>query len=176
MEYCAEYQVTPPPWLLRMSADLMIDLLKREKGKKRGRAAGYIARHRQDMIDFERWNEVVVTRERQVRICEQVETCKQCLDPDDKFRIDREKMHAWLGHTWERAFECATMSLTGTHARAGVDATRRSYLRVQRAMKDPEQSGRYCQLEFRFLFKLGCRSWFDQKQGIKFIPLYDLTL
>jgi hypothetical protein len=176
LDYCAEHHVPVPPWLVEAAAKLTRDLLLREKPKKRGRTAGIIARYRQDMIDFDRWNEVLVTRENQPRLKRDVTLCRTYLDGNHPSRRDREKMHQWLGHTWLRAFECATMSLTGTHSRAGVEATRRSYLKVQRAMKGSEAAMRYHQLDVGFLIRLGCKGWFERKRGTKIMPLYDLTL
>src|SRR3954471_5828831 len=55
VDYCAEEEICPPPWLVSAAAELMRDLLMKEKAQKRGRAAGHIARYRQDLWDLERW-------------------------------------------------------------------------------------------------------------------------
>src|ERR1700689_1763216 len=55
MDYCARYQVCPPEWLVAAANSLLIELLKREKTKKRGRAGSYIARFRQHLWVTERW-------------------------------------------------------------------------------------------------------------------------
>src|SRR6266511_2008123 len=52
LHYCAEHEISAPAWLIKAALDLLCDLLKREKSTKRGRAAGAIARYRQDMIDM----------------------------------------------------------------------------------------------------------------------------
>jgi hypothetical protein len=72
MHYCAEHELSVPPWLLKASLDLLCELLKREVSTKRGRSAGAVARYRQDMIDMTRWNEVCVLREKQQLVHESI--------------------------------------------------------------------------------------------------------
>src|SRR5262249_48796653 len=54
--YCLENRLDTPPWLLAAATELLCDLLKREKSNKRGRSCGFVARHRQDTIDYARWD------------------------------------------------------------------------------------------------------------------------
>ena len=51
LDYCAKEEICPPPWVVKKAAELMCDLLKREKAERRGRTAGRIARYRQDLWD-----------------------------------------------------------------------------------------------------------------------------
>src|SRR5262249_25562918 len=67
LHYCLEHDIAPPRWVAEAALLLLCDLLKREKSKRRGRAGGSVARYRQDMIDFLRWNEVDVLRNEQQR-------------------------------------------------------------------------------------------------------------
>ena len=173
MDYCAEEGICPPPWAVLGSAQLMRDLLKREKAQKRGRAAGHIARYRQDLWDHERWDAVVEVREQQKRIRARVKLLRAHPSYSKKSLKSDEKMLAWIGHDWLRAYECAAMVLTGRNARIGVDAMKKSYRRIQRCNLT---DNRYYLLDQRFLRKLGFEGPLERKPGTKLLPLFALTL
>jgi hypothetical protein len=175
--YCAEEGLQPPEWAVKLASLLSCSLLKREKSPTRGRAAGIVGRYRQDMIDFERWNAVKLVRENQKRIREEVKLIKQ--RPDDcsiRRRKDREKLLDWLKNDWDRAFECAAMTLRGRRAYAGPYAMRRSYRKVQKLFYRGGDPTRYYQLDDRFLLTLGFEGPCDRKEGTKILPLYNLTI
>ena len=65
LHHSIEYGCSPPPWVAEAALKLICDLLKREKSKKRGRAASVLARYRQDYIDHIRWNTVICLEEKQ---------------------------------------------------------------------------------------------------------------
>jgi hypothetical protein len=176
MDYCAEERICPPQWLVLASAELMRDLLTREKSQKRGRAAGHIARYRQDLWDIERWDAVVEVRFNQKRIRARVERARAHPGYPEKALKLEEKMLAWIGRTWLRAYECAAMTLNGRDARVGTDAIKASYCRVKRNFDNPAMAMRYHLLDQRFLRKLGFEGLSDRKPGVKSLPLYDLTL
>lgn len=172
MDYCSEEQICPPPWLVAAAAELLRDLLKREKAQKRGRAAGHIARYRQAMWDIERWDAVLAIR----RIRETIVNDERFMKayPDDyRKRVEHhKKTRSWLRHG---TYSCASMYLAGRDARAGADAIRASYRRVKRSYDGPATDTRYWFLEERFLLKLGFESLHDRKPGTKWTPLYNLT-
>jgi len=95
--------------------------------------------------------------------------------PKKRLKSD-EKMLAWIGRRWLRAYECAAMILVGRNARAGTDAMKASYCRVKRNLDSPTTATRYYLLDERFLRKLGFEGLMDRKPGTKLLPLYDLTL
>src|SRR6186997_3143495 len=96
MYYCAEEKICPPPWLVAASANLMIELLKKEKSKKRGRAAGRVARCRQDLYDFDRWNAVHQIRELKDKNKNELESLKTYGDIDQRHAKRIHKTRAWL--------------------------------------------------------------------------------
>jgi hypothetical protein len=67
LHYCREHELQAPAWAIQAALDLLCDLLKRETSQNLGRSGGAVARHRQDLVDFIRWNEVEVLRENQER-------------------------------------------------------------------------------------------------------------
>ena len=77
LHYCIQHELTPPPWLLPTVTEMLCGLLKREKSTKRGRSCGAVARYRQDMIDYARWDQVMVVREKQKEILEQVQELRK---------------------------------------------------------------------------------------------------
>ena len=176
MHYCTEHGLNAPPWLMRAATDLIVDLLKREKSKKRGRAASAVARYRQDMIDLARWDAIREVREKQKEFREDVEKLRTMPNVRRDLLEERRKMLEWLGRGSLRAYECAAMLLIGTEAFAGPDAMKKAYGRVERNSVDPKQATRYHVLQPRFLRRLGLESLLNVKPGKKFKPFYDLTL
>jgi hypothetical protein len=97
-------------------------------------------------------------------------------DVPSRYREDRARLQAWYGNTLDRAFECTAMLLEGTEAYGSPDAIKRSYFKVGRGLADPKQGMRYCQLEPRFLAKLGIKWEPFVRPGRKLVPLYEVTL
>lgn len=178
MYYCATEEICPPPWLVRGAAKLMIELLKREKSQKRGRAAGRIARYRQDLWDFERWSAVLEIREIRERNDKDLKelaarSAKQKLPKHQKELFQNlEKARKWLH---QDTFECASMSLRGSHAYASAMAVKKSYRRVQEAMGTRSAAHRYHLMFGDFVFQIGLEWPGACKPGTKTVPFYDLT-
>ena len=68
LDYCAKEEICPPPWVVKRAAELMCDLLNREKAERRGRTAGRIARYRQDLWDLERFDAILAIRKFRNRV------------------------------------------------------------------------------------------------------------
>jgi hypothetical protein len=176
LNFCDEHGICPPEWLVKAAAEVLVDLLKREKTRKRGRAGAAIARYRQDMIDFERWDAVLEARRNQAKSKSEAEACRAASYVPKSMLVQREKMHNWFGTNWLRAYECAAMTLTGRDARASPESMKASYQKVGRTLKDPVNATRYHVVEQAFLRKLGFPDFFERKPGTKLMPLYNLTL
>jgi hypothetical protein len=172
LHYCAEYGLGAPAWLVKASVDLLCITLQRNSPKKRGRAAGLVARYCQDMIDFGRWDEVRVIRDQQKNYRKQVKELRalpkakgEFLQKQKKLIGEQEQMLSRLGRTFDDAFECASKSLKETKARGGWDTIRRSYREVERNLKDPAQAMRYHVFSPQFLRKLEIKAPLDMRQG-----------
>ena len=177
LHHCLEWKCPVPDWLVAASIDLMSDLLKSERPKRRGRTATHIARYRQDNIDGSRWSTVVWQREAQRDLLDQVRRLPKTPNLDDDFREDRIRLQKWLGTTLSRAFECSSMILEGTQAFGSPDAIKRSYFKVLRNLKDPKQRLRYHFIDPQFLMhKLGIMWEPFVRPGRKIEPLYNLSL
>ena len=176
LHYCAKHQLEAPQWLLAAATELLCDLLRREKSDRRGRSCGYVARHRQDRIDFVRWDQVTTARQKQVEIREQVAELRAMPNVPRSMLEEREKMLAWAGSTLNRAFECAAMLLEGTEAYASPEAMKRSYFQVERNSRDPKQALRYHLLDPKFEHKIGIKHEIVVRPGRKVVPLYELTI
>jgi hypothetical protein len=179
LDYCVENRVAPPSWVVEDAALALRELLLREKPPVRGRAGGLVARYRQDQIDFERWDGVLQARENQKRVAERVRVLEK--HPDFKAKNPRHVEHelkllAWLGKDWDRAYEVAAMCLLGRDAFAGPEAVKASYKRVQKRQKSGEDVGKYVRFHDEFLLKLGLEHPTWHRRGIKFLPIYNLTL
>lgn len=174
LEYCAREEICPPPWVVQKAADLMCDLLKREKAQKRGRTAGHIARYRQDLCDLERFDAIVGIRKFRSRVRRDVAIARSRGQEFKKSKryeyIKRER--AWLRYG---TLQCASMYLSGRDAKAGVDAMKASYRRVCRSTAGKIVPDQYYVFNEQFLCKLGFPGLLDRKPGTKILPLCNLT-
>ena len=156
LEYCLEHGLVPPPWLIKSASELLCDLLRREKSKKRGRSAGSVARYRQDQVDFIRWNEVLVLQENQERSIELMDTYPTSPSPDCAELFAQETAKAeWLGTSLERIYQCVSEVLEKTDAFGSPESIKRSYRQVERNHRNSSQAFRYYQLPSLFLQKVG---------------------
>lgn len=176
LHYCAKHELDAPRWLAVAAMELLCDLMRREKSNRRGRSCGHIARHRQDMIDFERWSAVFEVREKQKGIRKQVDEIRAIPTAPRSMLKEREKMLAWVGSSLNRAFECAAMLLEGSEAYASPEAIKRSYFQVERNSRDPKQALRYHLLDPQFEHKIGIKHQIAARPGKKIMPLHELTI
>jgi len=174
LHYCDEHDLDAPRWLIRAASELVFALLRNEKSKKRGRACGIVARYRQDMIDFERWERVCEVREKQEELPEVAEDLQARNAPQGMLE-EQEKMRDWTGKDWLKAYECASMIVQGTDAHAGPDAMKTSYQKVQQNDRDPKQALRYHVLGRAIERRLGLDCSFPRRVN-KCAPFFDLTL
>lgn len=156
LDYCLEHGLVPPLWVIQAALDLLCDLLKREKSTKRGRSNGSVARYRQDMIDFLRWNEVDVLLENQQRSIELMSKYPSCPSPGQEAIYEQEAAKAqWLGTSLSRVYQCVSEVLERTDAFGSPETIEHSYKKVQRNERDPSKAFRYYQLNPPFLRKVG---------------------
>src|SRR5262249_46483840 len=140
LHYCLEHDIAPPRWVAEAALLLLCDLLKREKSKRRGRAGGSVARYRQDMIDFLRWNEVDVLRNEQQRSKRLMSEYPVCPAPRLKQTYDSEVEKAkWLGTSAKRLYECVSEVIEQTEAFGSAESIKRSYRQVQRNNRHPSE-------------------------------------
>jgi hypothetical protein len=170
--YCDKYDVDLPRWVLRAAPVVLGQALSKSLSKKRGRSSNPIARYRQDMIDFTRWDAVRDTRTQQINLRQGVAELRKIRGAPPAMLRERERMMNWAGRTWLRAYECATMILAHTEARGSPDAMKGSYIRVE-ANKHPL---RYHQFDSNFLRAVGLDVNFEARQRPKIIPFFEPTL
>jgi hypothetical protein len=123
LDYCREHTICPPPWVVEAASRLLCDLLRREKSNRRGRSCGYVARHRQDRIDYDRWDMVDEIRRRQESLKEEVETLRARPGVPPAMLDEREKYLKWAGSTLER--ECFAKGSGSRPSLAQTDRGRR---------------------------------------------------
>lgn len=156
LDYCLEHGLAPPSWVVQAASTLLCDLLRREKSQKRGRSAGAVARYRQDMIDFLRWNEVEVLKEHQQRSIELLSRYPACPSPNQADIYAEEVAKAeWLGSSLSRIYDCVSEVLERTDAFGSPESIKRSYRQVQLSGRNSSHVFRYCLLPDPFLRKLG---------------------
>ena len=172
MHYCAEHQLTPSAELVTGACELIFSLLRNDKTHRRGRAAGIVARYRQDMVDYTRWDVVCEVREKQKELPGTADELRQGNAPRDAIK-ETDRMRRWAGRDWLRAYECASMILQRTDAHAGPDAIKSSYLRV--CKNSAGGKPRYRVLGRAIEKKLGIDCSFQRRVN-KFVAYYNLTL
>ncbi len=176
LDYCVSRNLPVPDWAARSASDALCKLLRRGPAQKRGRSSHPVDRYQQDMIDYARWSEVDMVREKQKEMAENYEFFRNAGSSQRDQLKNYEKMHRWAGTTWDHAYECASMSLQGSVAHGGPDAVRASYLRVSGSWKKDPGTIRYNMLPLQFCRKLGIQVGPDMEQGRKSGYMYDLTL
>lgn len=172
MYHCAREEICPPPWLVEGAAKLLIELLKREKSQKRGRAGGRVARYRQDLWDLERWDAVLQVRELKSRTKEEAKMlAKHPSLKKERYRRVA-KAQKWLRHG---TFECASMSLKGSPAYGSPITVKKVYQRVNKRMRDRSAAQRYHLMFGDFVFRIGLDWPGARRPGTKIVPFWDLT-
>lgn len=176
LDYCEKYDLALPSWTLSASSKAMRELLMQSRPAKRGRAGHPIARYRQDLIDYERWDTVKEAREKQPEVLEHVKQMRTHRNFPRSDLAAGEKLLKWAGKDWDRAYECAAMLLLGREAFASPGTIRASYLKVQKVFSQPTCGFRYFLYDETFLRKIGIPGSLERKQGVKIRPISDLTL
>ena len=174
LRYCSQHRLNAPHWLVGEAETVLCAQLRPKKRNKRGRASNAVARYRQDMIDYERWDTVREVREKQTEILKHVEELRAISRVPRSLLQEREKMLHWVGHDWLRVYECASMMLAKTRAAGGPEAMKASYQRVKRNSKDPDQQLRYHLLDSNL--DIGLRVIQTDSRSKKVVPLYELIL
>jgi hypothetical protein len=174
LDYCAQHAIPAPQWLAIAATRLLCRLVGNRVPKKRGRAVSPAARYIQDMIDYERWDVVRETREKQVQVMEQVEELNGIPNAPRAMVQDRQRLHEWAGEDWLHAYECASMQLQTTIAHAGPEAVKKSYQTYQHKGRGRISSLQYYRFDPALLNQLGITVDFARR-GNKGVPLYYLT-
>ena len=175
LHYCAKHAMPTPQWLAIAATKLLCRLIGNRVPKKRGRAVSPTARYIQNMIDYERWDVVRETREKQVEVKEQLEGVRQIPNVPRAMVQERERMHDWAGKDWLHAFECASMQLQTSIAHAGPEAIKKSYQACQRRGRGRISSLQYYRFDPALMNELGITLDFTCR-GNKGMPLFSLTL
>src|SRR5262249_18656891 len=68
LAFCREHKIAPPDWLLEDAEELCLVGIRGGLPKGRGRTANHLARYRQAIIDYSRWDAVMEVRRKQVEI------------------------------------------------------------------------------------------------------------
>jgi hypothetical protein len=155
LHHSIEYGCPLPSWVAGAAFEMICDLLKREKSNKRGRAAGVLARYRQDYIDLIRWNEVIVLEERQKRLNQALIDYASVADTFPEFYQSELRRAEWFGSTRSRIFECVSEVLEDTEAFGSPLSIKRSYLAVERNNRHPTTACRYAFFDRSLLECLG---------------------
>jgi hypothetical protein len=170
LHYCDEHKVNAPAWLVKAALHVLCDLLKREKSTKRGRAAGIVARHHQDMIDMMRWDEVCVLREKQALLHDSLSTYSKTSIASSRLFQEELQRADWIGHSLSRIFECVSEILERTEAFGSAESIRRSYREVERNHRSSTKAYRYRVLHPLLLRMLGINDDLGYGRGAKLVP------
>jgi hypothetical protein len=176
LDYCARNGVTVPAWAMEIATVGYCNALTGFAPKKLGRSSGPIERYRQDINDHARWDEIIHLRFKQTELREHVEMMRARGQTSKAIPSEAAKNLAWVGHTMERAYECASMLLRETPAFGGPDAMKASYFRVIQTNREQAQPLRYHLFDPRFLARIGIEHPTSWGRGKKVVAFYNLTL
>ena len=140
LESCSRENFPPEPWMI----DATLDFIDQHIGKTatgRGRSGNPIAKYANDLVHYARWDAVTTVREQQKIDQNDRERLAQLEMPEKKRREIEDMLNA--GTTFQDAVKGATELLRGTRAYGSPRTIDASYWLVVRAMKDPEQHGRF---------------------------------
>ena len=136
MSYCIRHDLEVPRGLLQEAVKFSRDTLLRQQLCKRGRSASPRAQYLQKLVHHARWDTVVEIRERQKHLSAEVKKLRAIKNRPQGYLFEFKKNRDQLGKSFEHAFVCASAMLLGTPAHAGPDAIKKSYLFVEKGLKD----------------------------------------
>jgi hypothetical protein len=176
LDYCTRNGIIAPAWVMETATAGYCRALTGLAPKKLGRSSGPIERYKQDINDFARWDELYHLRLEQEHLREEVGLIRSKGGVSKGGPHEKEKLLAWVGRSWARAYECASMLLRETPAFGGPDAMKASYLRVKRNNQKQTQPLRYHLFDPEFLARIGIEHPAFWRRGKKVVPFYNLTL
>ena len=157
MDYCARHKRDVPKWLIAPAATLLCALLKCQRSR-RGRSSGIVNGYRQDLIDYDRWAAVDEVKQQRKELRIQLRQLHNV--PGEKAARHRENYEEMLraaGKSNLEAFDCASALVSGTSSEGSPETRKRSYQKVERAMRDPRMAMRYCMLDLDFVRRIAAQ-------------------
>ncbi len=159
---CLEADLPSPKWVQIGTARLMKEMFSGGLERKKGRTGNPFARYRNDMIHYARWDAVMDARVLRAALSPVVFVGRQYPEFSEKEEKDKQQLKAnlstWVkGMTWQDAYEGAANMLKGTPASGAPATMKNSYIKVNKASKDPSKAHRYIILSRRTLRLLGIK-------------------
>jgi hypothetical protein len=142
--YCAIHGLNSPRWLIFEVAMMLFSHLRGDVPKERGRSAGIVNRFRQDFIDYARWNMVFIMRDRRDWVEKEIKTYRAISGGEARAMLKKlTEERNLLGTNNDDAFACASLALAKHRACGSPHAIKRSYLKVEKNMRNPATAARY---------------------------------
>lgn len=170
LDYCARNQIPLPQSTALAAAQVVAKILRGQQTRNIGRSGGIVSGYRQTMIHFVRHDTVCEIREQQIKLAEMVAELRALPNISTKIHKDRQKILDWIGHSLERAFECAAIFLKGTIASGKPTSIQRSYFEYRRICKDPSQVMRFHVLHTSVIQLLGIKGNLVPRQVREVVP------
>ena len=142
---CRIESSSPEGWML----DAMLEFMEEHIGRVpqgRGRTGNRLARIRQDLVHYARWDAVKEVRDYQEAQRRALDKLKD-LDLSEADRRHVAGQIRSFGATFEEALDHASKLLKGTPAGGSRETMRASYWKVHRAMRKPQQVGGFLVLQ-----------------------------
>lgn len=155
-EYCDTSEIQLPSWIPQEAFKLLAAALTDGLSHRRGRATGLLARLREDLKHYERWDTVMsLVEHRETVWKEYQETLRSPgLKPKDRARLTARAPFD-PGRNLEETFIAASKDLRGTFAEGSPDAIRKSYQYIRRLSNDPEKASMLTSLSARTYSRFG---------------------
>lgn len=156
LHHCLKYELQVPRWTAAESVKALCKYMAGTASKKRGSSARPNKRQLRISIDYSRWSAVHEVREARERIKSEIKELRR--RPGLKARTMLKQYQGLLpslGTGDLGAFECASDLVAGTVSQGGAEAVKKSYARVEKAMKDPAKAAQYHLLDSEFARAVG---------------------
>jgi hypothetical protein len=172
LDYCDNHSLTPLAWAVTEAVKIQCASIRGDTPGKRGRSNGVGDRYRQDAIDYLRWDTVVKIREYRQNLEDNIEALSELPGPTAReHRTYYEKQLCWAKAD---SFKCVSLLLTRSPAFGAPEAVKKSFLKVEKNMREQKTAMRYYILDPAFLRKVGvCVDPLD-RPGKKIVDLFDL--
>lgn len=172
--YCARWRVRLPDWAGEFAPSMALEKIRPRTRQPVGRARSGLARYRQDMVHYTRADVVEDLRRGQLEVKEHVKLLRATPGGERNLK-SLVKMHHWLGTSWLRAYECASMYFKDTPAQGSPDTMKASYVFVKGLMQSRTLAMRFCFDEYAIRHTLGDEVLIELFRYRKCTPIYDLT-
>lgn len=142
--YCTQGNIPLPSWVAKAMLETLEMLFAGNFSSGAGRTGNPKARIKEDIKHYTRWDMVKWVRRHQETVRAEYQ---EVLQRPELSKEDRDRLIKYApydaGSTLEDAYHHTTEALKGTVAFGSAATIKRSYILVEKSLRDPSQAGRF---------------------------------